>query len=167
VAKRLLLAFFVSGAAAGVLSFLTLAGSIGAGAAASAATLAGPCGLGAVIDALATSAAACVSEAGGAAFAAVACGCASVCVGVAALTGAGVDPCTCDEGAFVDATGGVDGASTSALVTRAWAATEVCAASTSERSSNDKTTAAPAVAPTAVATMTVRAVRRKLGAGAR
>jgi hypothetical protein len=35
------------------------------------------------------------------------------------------------------------------------------------RSANVSTTAAPAVAPTAVATMTIRAVRMKLGAGAR
>ena len=52
------------------------------------------------------------------------------------------------------------------LVTMARAATDVsCGAG--ERSISDKTTPAPAVAPIAVATRTIRAVRAKLGAGAR
>jgi hypothetical protein len=57
-------------------------------------------------------------------------------------------------------------AETGALVTSACAAIEL-SASAPGRSSRETTTAAPAVAPTAVATSTTRALRRKLGAGAR
>jgi len=62
-------------------------------------------------------------------------------------------------------TGGA-AATTGTLVTSACAAIEF-SASAPGRSSRETTTAAPAVAPTAVATSTVRTPRRKLGAGAR
>ena len=73
----------------------------------------------------------------------------------AAAIGAGVP---------VAKTGGA--AITGVLVTSACAASEL-SASAPGRSSRVTTTAAPAVAPTAVATSTVRTLRRKLGAGAR
>jgi hypothetical protein len=67
--------------------------------------------------------------------------------------------------AGLGATGGT-AVTTGAPVTSACAAIEF-SASAPGRSSRESTTAAPAVAPTAVATSTIRAPRRKLGAGAR
>jgi hypothetical protein len=63
------------------------------------------------------------------------------------------------------ATGGWS--TTGTLVTSACAANEVFAASAAGRGTKEMITAAPAVAPIAVATSTMRAVRMKLGAGAR
>ena len=69
------------------------------------------------------------------------------------------------------ATGAVAGAAASAGCTSECTTTKVLPASATapgaERSASDNTTAAPAVAPIAVATTTIRAVRMKLGAGAR
>jgi hypothetical protein len=65
------------------------------------------------------------------------------------------------------AAGATDGtAAARTLVTIARAATGVFSGSL-ERSTRDSTTPAPAVAPIAVATKTTRAVRAKLGAGAK
>ncbi len=93
----------------------------------------------------------------------------------------------CNAGAALDRTGGAltgigDGGSpaalargeaatgvvtTEVLVTSAWAAIEVLSSLAPGRSTNETTTTAPAVAPIAVATKTMRSVRMKLGAGAR
>lgn len=56
---------------------------------------------------------------------------------------------------------------TGALVTKAWAAIEELSSFDPGRASKETTTTAPAVAPIAVATIATRAVRKKLGAGAR
>src|SRR4029077_18184667 len=78
-----------------------------------------------------------------------------------AMTGAGV----------AAATGAVARAAASAGCTSECTTTKVLPASVTgpgaERSASDSTTAAPAVAPMAVATTTIRAVRMTLGAGAR
>lgn len=99
-----------------------------------------------------------VADAASEAFAKAACGeagcdCTDLLAGVSVAIAALVDT--------GDAT-----AETGAPVTSACAAMEL-SASAPGRSSRDTTTAAPAVAPTAVATSTIRAPRRKLGAGAR
>jgi len=94
------------------------------------------------------------------------------------MTGAGAcaDAFASVEGAAAGAvTGAIGGAliceatgaaASCTLVTIARAATDVRRGS-GERSTSVKTTPAPAVAPIAVATSTMRAVRAKLGAGAR
>src|SRR5580692_10310587 len=68
-------------------------------------------------------------------------------------------------------TGAAAGAAASAGCTSECTTTKVLPASAiapgAERSASDNTTAAPAVAPIAVATTTTRVVRMKLGAGAR
>jgi hypothetical protein len=70
-------------------------------------------------------------------------------------------------GAVAGAAGATDGmAAARTLVTIARAATGVFSGSAG-RSTSDRTTPAPAVAPIAVATKTTRAVRAKLGAGAK
>ena len=90
-------------------------------------------------------------EAGADGFAAAAGG-AAVIAGAAAIAGA---------------TGVIDGtAAVRTLVTIARAAVGVFSGSP-ERSISESTTPAPAVAPIAVATRTTRAVRAKLGAGAK
>ena len=85
--------------------------------------------------------------------------------GTAAATGAKMGV------GVVAATGAVADAAASAGCTSECTTTKVLPASAigpgAERSASDNTTAAPAVAPIAVATTTIRAVRMKLGAGAR
>jgi hypothetical protein len=92
-------------------------------------------------------------------------------LGGAAATEAGGDAGFADAvaatGAVADAAGATDGmAAARTLVTIARAATGVFSGSAG-RSTSDRTTPAPAVAPIAVATKTTRAVRAKLGAGAK
>jgi hypothetical protein len=81
--------------------------------------------------------------------------------GVAAMEAGGGDA------GFAGAAGAMDGtASARTLVTIARAATGVFSGSLG-RSMRESTTPAPAVAPIAIATKTTRAVRAKLGAGAK
>lgn len=91
--------------------------------------------------------------------------------GALAVTGAGAGTAlTAIAGeltAAVPTVGATDGTAVSrTLVTMARAAIGVFCASAG-RSTSDRTTPAPAVAPIAVATRTTRAVRAKLGAGAK
>jgi hypothetical protein len=91
-------------------------------------------------------------------------GFAAVAGGAAVIAGATV---VADAAAVAGATGVIDGtAAVRTLVTIARAAVGVFSGSP-ERSINESTTPAPAVAPIAVATRTTRAVRAKLGAGAK
>ncbi|HEX3936956.1 MAG TPA: hypothetical protein VHX43_05570 [Xanthobacteraceae bacterium] len=71
-------------------------------------------------------------------------------------------------GAARDATAADTGGAACTLVTMACAVADAALSpEPAGRSTSDMTTAAPAVAPTAVATNTTRKVRIKLGAGAR
>ena len=81
---------------------------------------------------------------------------------VVTLTGAASAP-DAETGASVAMAGAA-----CTLVTMAWAVIDaVLSRSLAGRSISERTTAAPAVAPMAVATSTTRAVRIKLGAGAK
>jgi hypothetical protein len=88
-------------------------------------------------------------------------------LGGAAATEAGGDASFAGAVTVAGAAGATDGtAAARTLVTIACAATGVFSGSL-ERSTKESTTPAPAVAPIAVATKITRAVRAKLGAGAK
>jgi len=87
--------------------------------------------------------------------------------GVGAGVGAALTPVAAEVTAAVPTAGATDGTAVSrTLVTMARVAIGIFCASAG-RSTSDRTTPAPAVAPIAVATRTTRAVRARLGVGAR